>query len=113
MVGISFDQTTLLLLDLKTQQRSEVLRNPLIGYLAWSADSRYLYFDTVLEKNPAYHRLRLSDGRLESLVDLKQIRTFPSQFGPGSWTGIGPGDVPLFVRDTSAQEIYALDVRFP
>jgi len=113
MVGISFDNTTLLLLDLKTQQRREVLRNPLIGYLAWSTDSRYLYFDTVLEKNPAYHRLRMSDGKLENIVDLKQIRTFPSQFGPGSWTGLGPGDVPLFVRDTSAQEIYAFDLQLP
>jgi hypothetical protein len=84
-----------------------------MGYLAWSADSRYVYFDTVLDENPAYHRLRVSDGKLESIADLKPIRTFPSQFGPGSWTGLGPGDVPLFVRDTSAQEVYALDLQLP
>jgi len=113
MVAISADSSTLWLLDLKTQQRSDVARSVLMGYLAWSADSRYVYFDTALEKDPAYHRLRISDGKLETVADLKQIRTFPSQFGPGSWTGLGPGDVPLFVRDTSAQEVYALDLQLP
>jgi serine/threonine protein kinase/Tol biopolymer transport system component len=113
MVAISADNSTLWLLDLKTQQRRDVARSVLIGYLAWSADSRYVYFDTALEKDPAYHRLRISDGKVETIADLKQIRTFPSQFGPGSWTGLGPGDVPLFVRDTSAQEIYALDLQLP
>jgi len=113
MVAISADNSTLWLLDLRTQQRRDVARSVLIGYLAWSADSRYVYFDTALEKDPAYHRLRISDGKLETIADLKHIRTFPSQFGPGSWTGLGPGDVPLFVRDTSAQEVYALDLQLP
>jgi len=113
IIAISADNSTLWLLDLKTQQRHDVGRSAFMGYLAWSADSRYVYFDTVLDENPAYHRLRVSDGKLESIADLKPIRTFPSQFGPGSWTGLGPGDVPLFVRDTSAQEVYALDLQLP
>jgi len=65
MIGISFDSSTLLLLNLKTQQRREILRNPLIGNLAWSADSRYLYFDTVLEKiclpSAAYKRWQVGE----------------------------------------------------
>jgi Tol biopolymer transport system component len=113
IIAISADGSTLWLLDLKTQQRRDVARSTFMGYLAWSADSRFVYFDTMLDKDPAYHRLRISDGKLETIADLKQIRTFPSQFGPGSWTGLGPGDVPLFVRDTSAQEIYALDLQLP
>jgi hypothetical protein len=34
-------------------------------------------------------------------------------FGPGSWTGLGPGDVLLTVRGISSQEIYALEVEWP
>jgi len=113
IIAISADGTTLWLLDLRTQQRRDVGRSAFMGYLAWSADSRFVYFDTMLDKDPAYHRLRISDGKLETVADLKQIRTFPSQFGPGSLTGLGPGDVPLFVRDTSSQEIYALDLQIP
>jgi eukaryotic-like serine/threonine-protein kinase len=37
----------------------------------------------------------------------------PGPFGPGSWTGLGPGDVLLTVRDISSQEIYAFDVEWP
>jgi dipeptidyl aminopeptidase/acylaminoacyl peptidase len=113
MAGLSSDGRKLLLFDFGTQRWRTLAQASLMGYLAWSADSRYLYFDTLFEQNPAYHRVRVSDGKLETIADLKQIRTFPSQFGPGSWTGLAPGDTPLFVRDTSAQEIYALDLQLP
>jgi eukaryotic-like serine/threonine-protein kinase len=113
IVAISYNGKSVLLFDVKAQQRREIMHGNFIGYLGWSADSRYIFFDTALEENPAYHRFRVSDNRLETIVDLKKIRTFPSQFGPGSWTGVGPGDIPLFVRDTSVQEIYGLDLQLP
>jgi hypothetical protein len=30
----------------------------------------------------------------------------------GAWSGVGPDDSPLVLRDIGAQEIYALDVEF-
>jgi len=42
----------------------------------------------------------------------KNMRRFPAQLG-GSWSGLGPGDTPLFVRDISTQEIYAIDLQLP
>jgi hypothetical protein len=81
--------------------------------LAWSADSAFVYFDTFDTQEPGYFRVRVSDAKLDRIVDLKEIRTFPIPFGPGSWTGFGPGDSPLFVRDISSQEIYALDWEAP
>jgi hypothetical protein len=84
-----------------------------IGYLAWSPDGSYIYFDTLLTPNPGYYRVRIKDAKLARLIDLKGIRTFPEQFGPGSWTGLGPNQTPLFVRDLSTQEIYALDWQLP
>jgi hypothetical protein len=83
------------------------------GYLAWSHDSAYVYFDTFLSKDSGYYRVRISNSKLEKLIDLKRLRQFPQQFGPGSWTGLGLGDVPLIPRDISTQEIYALDVQLP
>jgi hypothetical protein len=113
MAVIGFGNTTLLLLDVETQKlRPLADKIGTIGYLAWSPDSAYVYFDTLLNPKPSYYRLRVKDGKLEPLVDLKQLRMFGSQFGPGSWTGIDPNQNPLFVRDISAQEIYALDVEF-
>jgi hypothetical protein len=64
--------------------------------------------------DPGYFRLRVNDEKLDRMVDLGQFRSFPSQFGGlGTWTGLAPGDIPLFVRDLSSQEIYALDVELP
>jgi serine/threonine protein kinase/Tol biopolymer transport system component len=111
---IPLDNSRLMLLDLKTQKlRTLVTDLGLIGYLAWSPDSSYLYFDTAQTANAGYYRVRITDARLERLVDLRRIRTFPDQFGPGSWTGVTPDGTPLFVRDLSTQEIYALDVLLP
>ncbi len=111
---ISSDNSRLMLLDMKTQKLRTLASNlGLVGYISWSPDSSYLYFDTELTPDPAYNRVRITDGKLERLVDLKGIRTFPEQFGPGSWTGLGPNQTPLFVRDLSTQEIYALDWQLP
>jgi hypothetical protein len=70
-------------------------------------------FDTSLDKEPGYYRLRVSDMKLEKLVDFKKMRFFPGPFGGAPWTGLGPGDVPLFPRDISTQEIYAFDLHLP
>ena len=114
IVGISSDNAKLLLYDTKSQQWRQIAKEvDSFGYLAWSADSASLYFDTALGKNSAYVRLGINDGKVEQLVDLKNMRTFVGQFGPSSWTGLAPGNQPLFVRDISSQEIYALDVDLP
>jgi Tol biopolymer transport system component len=111
---ISSDNSRLLLLDVK-KQKLRTLATDLgtIGYLAWSPDESYIYFDTLLTPNPGYYRVRIKDAKLERLIDLKGIRTFTGQFGPGAWSGLGPNQTPLLVRDLSTQEIYALDVDLP
>jgi len=111
---ISSDNVHLLLLDLQTHQLHPLVSGlGLIGFIAWSPDSSYIYFDTLLTQDPGYYRLRVKDEKLERLVDLRGLRTYPERFGPGSWTGLGPNQTPLFVRDLSTQEIYALDWELP
>jgi hypothetical protein len=45
------------------------------------------------------------------LVSLKGVRRFWGELG--QWTGLAPDDSPLLVRDTSSQEVYALDFQAP
>lgn len=89
--------------EIKTEMHS-------FGYLTWSADSKYVYFDTYRSGANGFYRLRMGDNRIEKVADLSKLRQYRDQFGPGSWTGLGPGDVPLLPRDISAQEIYAFDL---
>ena len=48
------------------------------------------------------------------MLSRKSTANARRQFGGnGTWTGLGPGDVPLLSRDISTQEIYAFDLQLP
>jgi Tol biopolymer transport system component len=114
IVALSGDNTALMLYDTQAKTWRQLLqRKELIGYITWSRDSASIYFDTTVTDQSAFYRLRVRDAKLDRVLDLKSYRLFPSQFGPGSWTGLAPGGEPLFVRDIGTSEIYAFDVDFP
>jgi len=83
----------------------------LIAYPNWSRDGRYLYFDGMLENEPGYFRVQVSDRKLERVLSLKGFQAAVGAFG--NWSGIAPDDSPLYVRDASIHEIYALDWEAP
>jgi len=59
----------------------------------------------------SYCRIEVGESKSESVVSLKGLRRY---FGSiGAWSGLTPDGTPLFVRDISTQEIYALEVQFP
>ena len=114
IVALAHDGNKLMLCNVKDHEWRELdIKLDSFGYLTWSRDSAYVYFDTILRSDSGYYRFRISDAKLEKLADLKKIKGFPSQFGPGTWTGLGPGDIPLLARDISTQEIYAFDLQLP
>src|SRR5579864_105761 len=110
IAALSIDSQKLVLFDRAIQQWTDLVTMP-IGYPSWSHDGRYLYFDTTLTDDPALFRVRISDRKLERLASLKGLRRFWGQFA--SVNGPGPGHFVLLVRDTSSQEIYALDWQVP
>jgi serine/threonine protein kinase/Tol biopolymer transport system component len=115
IVALSQDGNKLMLCNLKDHQWRQLdMKLNSFGYLAWSHDSAYVYFDTILRSDSGYYRVRINDTKLEKLANLSKIKGFPIQFGAnGTWTGLGPGDVPLLSRDISTQEIYAFDLQLP
>ena len=106
IAGITDDSLTLKLFDRLTQQWQDLVNLP-IGYPSWSHDGQYIYFDTILNDDPAFFRVRISDHKLERLVSLKGQRRYWGRFG--QWTGLAPDDALLLVRDIGNQEIYAID----
>ncbi len=110
IAAITTDSQKLMLFDRAAASWSELARMT-IGYPSWSQNGEYLYFDTTLTDDTAFYRIRISDRKLERLFSLKSVRRL---WGPlGEWTGLAPDDSPLLVRDTSSQEIYALDFQVP
>jgi len=87
------------------------LARPHAGFLDWTPDSKYLYFDTLFEADPALYRVRVSDLKVERVASLKNVRRLHTWAGP--WTGLAPDGSPLLLRDVGTEEIYALDVELP
>jgi eukaryotic-like serine/threonine-protein kinase len=110
VAAIPLDSLKLMLFDLTTQKWTE-LAKIFVAYPTWSRDGRYLYFDGILNNQEGYFRLQVSDRKLESIVSLKGFQAAGGAFG--NWTGLSPDGSPLFVRDASIQEIYALDWETP
>jgi Tol biopolymer transport system component len=110
IAAITLDSLKLKLFDLNTQKWTE-LANLFVAYPTWSRDSRYLYFDGILDNEEGYFRVQASDGKLERLFSLKGFQAAGGAFG--NWSGIAPDGTPLLVRDASIQEIYALDWETP
>ena len=75
----------------------------------WSADGRYFYFDRYVNNDPAIFRIRVSDRRVERVAGLQNVRRSPGVMG--WWMGLTPGGSPMVLRDTSIQEVYALEWR--
>jgi hypothetical protein len=58
-------------------------------------------------------RLRVSDRRIETVVDASKVGRWSAGPSTGGWFGLTPDDSPLVARDISTQEIYALDMQWP
>jgi len=108
LVAITLDSLRFMIFDFTTRQWTELIKaNGFVGYPNWSGDGRYLYFHAILETEEGYYRVQISDRKLERILSLKG---FQAAVGPfGNWSGIAPDESPLFVRDASIQEVYALD----
>ena len=76
IVAISADGNNLdALRTLKTEKWRQLdTDTELFGYLTWSRDSAYVYFDTFLSKDSGFFRMRIRDAKMEKLADLKKLR---------------------------------------
>ncbi len=100
----------LMLFDFVTQKWTEPFGSE-IGYLHWSHDGKHIYFQDK-HKSDRIVRLRLSDRKIENMVDIKNVgRVTTGTFV--DWFGLAPDDSPLFARDISSTEIYALEMDWP
>ena len=91
--------------DFSTRQWSGLEKDP-IDNKWWSADGQYFYFDK-LTNDPAIYRIHMRDRQIERVASLKSVRRAFNEMG--WWMGLAPDGSPMVLRDTSIEEIYALD----
>jgi Tol biopolymer transport system component len=105
----------LMLFDYSSRKWTEVFGSQMT-YPSWSHDGKYIYFqnsyDPVKHIGKRIVRLRLSDRKVDNIVDVKDV----GRLTTGTivaWSGLAPDDSPLFARDISTSEVFALDVEWP
>jgi Tol biopolymer transport system component len=93
------------LFDFETQTRrsieAERVNNP-----NWSRDGRYIYYDTDGQPR-ALRRVRISDGRVEELINMETFPTVAAYW----WSGLAPDDSQIIFRTIGSAEIYALELK--
>jgi Tol biopolymer transport system component/DNA-binding winged helix-turn-helix (wHTH) protein len=112
VAAVSKDLRKVMLFDFKTSHWEQLALMDSVGHQAWSRMSKYIYFDAATKDGVSIYRVGARDHRLERVAGLPPpIGLAFGLFGP--WTGLDPDDSPLLMRDTSVQEIYALDLQLP
>lgn len=113
IAAISPDNTTLMLFDFESQKWSTWLKESAgsVSYPVWSADSKYLYFDDLVNGAEAIRRVKTGGMETEPVFELGNIERYP---GPlGLWSGRTADGSWMFVRDRSTQEVYQLSLELP
>jgi Tol biopolymer transport system component len=104
--AVSFNSKSLLVFDFQTNRWKKLLDSA-IEEPVWSHDDQYIYLvANASAADRALFRVRLSDSKLERIVDLAG---FPYL---STWLGLTPDDAPLMLRDVRQTEIYALDLHW-
>lgn len=114
----------LMLYDVRAHEQREILASKGAGWQTWSRDSQYVYFreygedygfrivQTYGDRSNWYeysgpeYRVRVSDGKVESIAELPALIDF-------GWVGITPDGSLIGTKNTANDEIYAIDVKFP
>jgi Tol biopolymer transport system component/DNA-binding winged helix-turn-helix (wHTH) protein len=104
----------LLLFDERMQKWSEFTTSKTLSvdWPRWSGDSRYVYFSPSTEGKVRFlDRLGVTDRKLERVASADLPEGTTGMFG--HWAGVATDGSPLWLRNQSIQEIYALDVDLP
>jgi eukaryotic-like serine/threonine-protein kinase len=102
--AFSADSKTLLLFDFQTQKWTELAHGSL-SWLNWSHDGRHVYVLDFMGKN-AVVKIRISDHKIEQVVDLRNLVTTGRY---GGCLALTPNDSVLLLRDTGSQDVYSVD----
>jgi len=113
IAALSADLTKLMLYDTQTQKWSEwqALAAGALNYPAWSEDSKSIYFDDLVSGEGAYCRAKVGERHYEHVFTLTGLERYPGLLG--LWSGRAPDGSPLFVKDTSTQEVFELEAKLP
>jgi Tol biopolymer transport system component/DNA-binding winged helix-turn-helix (wHTH) protein len=103
IAAMTLDTMSMRLFNISTGQWT-TLNTGAVAFPEWSHDSRSIYYVRWTDE-PAVLRIRVADGRRESMADLKG-RQYTGVYT--MWMGLDPADIPMMLRDAGTDDIYSL-----
>ena len=112
IAALSPNNTELLLYDFESQKWSKwITASGAVNYPVWSADSKYLYFDDLVNDAESIRRVKVGETAAEQVFVVGSLERYLGALGP--WSGRAPDGSWMFVRDRSTQEVYQLSLDLP
>jgi dipeptidyl aminopeptidase/acylaminoacyl peptidase len=113
LVAINNDTVRLKLFDMNLHTWQDLAPDIKAGYPEWTPDSKCVVFAATTGAGRWEYRVCLADRKVQPIADVASSGKLVEAFGSWEWTGLAPDGSILALRDTSTQEIYALDVKWP
>ena len=104
LAALWHDALRLLLYDFASQRWRPLVERTFVSYPAWARDSASLF----VTEDGRRVRYRVAYGRREVVHSFEGLRQINRLLGP--WVGRAPDDSILALRDTSLDEIFALEL---
>lgn len=90
------------------QKRWTILAGSIAGdNLNWSSDSQYVYADSPHGENPIIERIRIMDGKRETVASLSTLQKMIGQ--ADFWFGLAPDGSPILGHRLIGSEVYVLN----
>jgi Tol biopolymer transport system component/DNA-binding winged helix-turn-helix (wHTH) protein len=108
IVALNTTLHSMMIGEIGTGKWSELVRtSETVGFPQWSGNGSLVYYFM----RDAMYSIRVKDHKIEKLVDISGIPTTGAWWG--YWDAVAPDGSPLILRDSSLNEIYALDFDAP
>lgn len=111
LVAFSDGIDKLVLFDLKTQKWSD-LASGFFSNIVRATEGDYIYAEQIQKDASTIIKIRLSDGHIEKLLDLRGGRRLVEEY-ENTWFEMSPGGSVILTQDVGTKEIYSLKIRWP
>ena len=112
IAALSPNNTELVLYDFESNKWTKwISASGAVNYPVWSADSKYLYFDDLVNDAESIRRVKVGENQAEQVFVVGNMDRYMGALG--IWSGRAPDGSWIFVRDRSTQEVYQLSLELP
>ncbi|HKW64213.1 MAG TPA: winged helix-turn-helix domain-containing protein [Candidatus Acidoferrum sp.] len=110
LAAVQEDNHRIAMFDKISQRWTEICKGAVIGPPVWSADSRYIYYQDVLEQGEPVHRVNIKTKKTEQVFDCGPLLKGVQRCG---FEDITPDGALVFRLTRGDHDVYALDLELP